>query len=330
MQARSLVPSVLLAALGALAFASPALGAPPRNDNYLASTAMQDARGNTPREFRETVDTTEATTQGDLFNPSREGLPLGGGPPEPTSCRNTSYGKTVWYDFAPSTDGGVQLEAAGFDAVAAVYEWSPTTSLITRSVICQNASAGPTETVLLTVKGGHFYTVQVGGVGGVGGPLDYHFTFYPDRDGDGIFDEVPDKCPTTPGIESAGGCPPELNTAPALSYDRLPAGIRIRRLAVDRVPAGARLVARCRPCGVTQVVRAKKAGRQTFARFAGRVAPSGAKIELRVTKARSRSGRYRYGAIGNYFAWPVQGSHTGSRVTRCLPPGSKTPRRCRS
>src|SRR3954447_22758759 len=330
MQARSLVRSVLLTALGALAFASSALGAPPRNDNYLASTVMQDARGNTPGEFRETVDTTEATTQGDLFSPSREGLPLGGGPPEPTRCGNTSYGKTVWYDFSPSTDGGVQLEAAGFDAVAAVYEWNRSTSLITRSVMCENNSAGPTETALLTVKGGRSYTVQVGGVAGVGGPLDYHFTFYPDRDGDGIFDEQPDKCPSTPGIEFAGGCPPELRAAPSLSYDRLSAGIRIRRLAVDGVPAGARLEARCR-CGVTQVVHAKKAGRVTLTRFAGRVAPSGAKIELRVTKARSRSGRYRYGAIGNYFAWPVRGSHTGSRVTRCLPPGSsKAPKRCQS
>lgn len=328
MQAPSLVRSILPAALGAMAFASPALGAPPRNDNYLASTVMQDARGNTPPEFREAVDTTEATTQGDLFNPSREGLPLGGGPPEPTRCGNTSYGKTVWYDFAPNTDGGVQLEAAGFDAVVAVYEWNRATSLITRPVICQNDAAGPTETVLLTVKGRRSYTVQVGGVAGVGGPLDYHFTFYPDRDGDGIFDEQPDKCPDTPGILAAGGCPPELRTAPSLSYDRLSSGIRIRRFAVDRVPKGARVEARCRRCDVAQVLHAKRAGRVKLTRFAGRVVPSGARIELLVTKARSGSGRYRYGAIGNYYAWPVRGPRTGSRLTRCLPPASKTPERC--
>lgn len=320
---------LMAAAVGALALATPALAVPPRNDNYLSSTIMRDARGNTPSEFRDAVDTAEATTQADLFDPSQEGLPLGGGPPEPTRCGSTDFGKTVWYDFAPKTSGGVQITAGGFNAVVAVYEWDPTTSLIKRPVACRDDSAGPVETLLVTVKGERAYTVQIGGAGGVGGPLDYRFTFFPDTDGDGVFDEQPDKCPDTPGIAAAGGCPPELRATPSLSYDRLSSGIRVRRLTVDRVPKGARLEARCRRCGVRQVLHAKRAGLVKFTRFAGRVAPSGARIELLVTKARSRSGRYLYGAVGNYFAWPVQGSSTGRRVTRCLPPGSRKPERCR-
>ena len=42
------------------------------------------------------MDTTEATTQVDTFNPNRDGQPLGGGDPETTTCNGVSFGKTVW------------------------------------------------------------------------------------------------------------------------------------------------------------------------------------------------------------------------------------------
>src|SRR5215210_2605573 len=106
------------AALSAAAFTcAPALAAaaPPSNDNYLASVPVDKP------EFTATADTTEATTQADLFNPNRNGAPLGGGEPEPTSCRGTAFGKTVWYDLAPQVDGGVQIRATGIPTVVAVY-----------------------------------------------------------------------------------------------------------------------------------------------------------------------------------------------------------------
>ena len=99
---------LLAAALTAAACASaPALAsaAPPVNDNYLASLPVDQA------EFTATTDTTEATTQPDLFNPNRDGQPLGGGAAEPLTCKGTAFGKTVWYDLAPQVDGGVQLRA---------------------------------------------------------------------------------------------------------------------------------------------------------------------------------------------------------------------------
>ena len=103
--------------------------APPPNDNYLASTTIA------AEEYTDTVDTTEATTQPDLFNPNRDGLPFGGGDPEPTSCGGASpFGKTAWWDFKAPSDGGVELKAnGGFDVVVAVYTWSERTSKITRS-----------------------------------------------------------------------------------------------------------------------------------------------------------------------------------------------------
>ena len=98
----AVVTTAALAGTPALAAA-----APPANDNYLASLPVDVA------EFTATADTTEATTQPDLFDPSRTGMPLGGGQDEPLSCKGTTFGKTVWYDLAPQVSGGVQIRATG-------------------------------------------------------------------------------------------------------------------------------------------------------------------------------------------------------------------------
>ena len=71
----------LLIAAALLALPATAAAAPPPNDNYLASTTISS------QEYRDSVDTTEATTQPDLFNPNRDGLPFGGGDPEPDDLR---------------------------------------------------------------------------------------------------------------------------------------------------------------------------------------------------------------------------------------------------
>jgi len=183
---------VLLLTAALLALPATAAAAPPPNDNYLASTTI------TGEEYADTVDTTEATTQPDLFNPNRDGLPFGGAPPEETSCGATQYGKTVWYDFAPETFGGVHILASGFDAVVRVYEYDPRTALITRTVLCQNDSPGAVEDVLLpSVARGQAYTVQVGGVGAgaaaLAGRLEFRFEFFADQDGDGVLDAAPDR-----------------------------------------------------------------------------------------------------------------------------------------
>src|SRR4051794_24086143 len=96
----------LLAALAALSFPAAALAAAPANDNYLASLPIDQA------EFKVTVDTTDATTQADTFNPNREGQPLNGGDPENLICKGVGFGKTVWYDLAPRYFGSVDIFAA--------------------------------------------------------------------------------------------------------------------------------------------------------------------------------------------------------------------------
>src|SRR4051812_45651783 len=83
--------------------------APPPNDNYLASTSVADASRPLPSEYSDSVDTTDATTQVDLFNPDKDGFPLGGGGAESTACGSTSYDKTAWWDFRPQSPGRVEI-----------------------------------------------------------------------------------------------------------------------------------------------------------------------------------------------------------------------------
>ncbi|RKQ90573.1 hypothetical protein C8N24_0385 [Solirubrobacter pauli] len=302
--------SLLAAAVSMAAFAAPAVAAPPPNDPYLASSPIDRA------EFTTTVDTTEATTQPDLFNPSRDGLPLGGGSSENTACKGAIFGKTVWYDLPPRFSGGVELSAtAAFPVAVAVYEWNDA-SQITRMVDC-TTSPGPLRLVL---AGKRNYTVQVGGVGAAGGPIAFKADVFFDKDDDGSLDEL-DKCPEVAGIERFGGCPPELKVTPALSWAPAGNGIEISRLAVDRVPKGAKLVVKCKGCG-SQTVRAKKQGRVVFNKLAGKTVRAGANIELLVTLGKTGKSTYKFGATGSYFKWPVKASGLGARQSRCIAVGT--------
>ncbi|MDA0180408.1 hypothetical protein OJ997_08900 [Solirubrobacter phytolaccae] len=286
------------------------MAAPPPNDPYLASSPIDRA------EFTTTVDTTEATTQPDLFNPSRDGLPLGGGTTENTACKGTIFGKTVWYDLPPKFSGGVELSAtAAFPVAVAVYEWNDA-SQITRMVDCTTAA----EPLRLVLAGKRNYTIQVGGVGAVGGAIAFKADVFFDKDDDGVLDEL-DKCPDVPGVERFGGCAPELKVAPSLSWTPAGGGIEISRLAIERVPKGARVVVKCKGCG-SQVVTAKKTGRLVLTKLAGKTVRAGSNIELRVTLGRTGRGDYQFGATGSYFKWPVKSSGLGARQTRCIQVGT--------
>lgn len=313
--------SVLLVAF-VLAVPATAAAAPPPNDHYLASTTIASA------EYRDAVDTTEATTQPDLFDPNRDGLPFGGGDPEPTSCgAGSAYGRTAWWDFKAPSDGGVEIKAdGGFDVVVAVYTWSERTSRITRRVRCQNDEAGSEDVLLPKVRAGTNYTIQVGGANDAGGPLNLAFTYFPDTDGDGILDDAPDKCRTQPGIPRFGGCPPELRAAPRVLYQSQGSGLRITGLEIDDVPRGARAEVRC---GRTVKRRATRRGTLKIGGCTGRTVGSGGSIQVRITLGPTGRGRYRHGAVGKYYRWPVSDGRLGKRQSRCLQPGSRRPVRCR-
>jgi hypothetical protein len=317
-----------LVALAWLALTATAQAAPPPNDNYLASFQMSDGE-RVAREFRDQQNTAEATTQADLFNPNRDGQPFGGGGPETTTCGPTSFGKTVWYDFLPEVPGGVQINASGFDTVVNVYEYNVSDAKIVRSVLCQNDSTGTSEEVVLpdNVRGGRAYTVQVGGVNGAAGLLDFNFLFFPDTDNDGTLDDNPDRCPELAGPRTFAGCPPELRTSSTIGTVGTSNGARITLLELTRVPSGARVEARCRRCGVSQTVRRARRATVRLSRFVGREAPAGATLEIRVTRGRSGSGRYEFGAFGKVFRYEFERGGVGSRAVRCTLPGKRAVRR---
>ena len=324
------LPLALLAL--SLALPASAAAAPPPNDNYLSSTTINRPDGALANEYRASVDTAEATTQPDMFNPDKDGLPLGGGDPEQTTCDDgTSFGKTAWWDFRPPSAGGIQIKAdGGFDVVVAVYTWSSSTSKITGRVLCQNAAPGSEDVVIDEVRKGTNYTIQVGGANGAGGPLNLLFDYSPDTDGDGILDDAPDECRKLPGIERFGGCPPELRAAPRISYSVSGTSLRVTSLSIDDVPKGARAEVRCGRCGGGRVTRrARRAGTLRLPGFAGRTVPAGDRIEVRVTLGKTGTGRYRHGAIGKFYRWPVEPGRLGRRQTRCIRPGVRTLSRCR-
>jgi hypothetical protein len=300
----------LLAAGAALCFPAAALAAPPVNDNYLASTRvlLDDP------ELSISVDTTEATTQADIFQPNADGQPLGGGPAEQASCNGTAFGKTVWYDLAPPTNYGLQLRAsAAFPVAIAVYEWNPKTSLITKQVACSaNATA---EDLLPTLDAKKNYTVQVGGVNGAGGAIGLNWTFFPDSDNDGAYDPI-DDCPQVAGIGNSG-CPPTLRVTPRVLFQNTGTGIILSRLFVERVPKGAKVVASAG--GTKQTVKAKKTGTVTLTKFTGKAIAAGKRISVKVTmKAQGGKGKYRNGATGLYRRWTAKVGGLKSIPDRCL------------
>jgi hypothetical protein len=331
---------LLIAAIATAAFtatSAPALAVPPANDNYLASTELNTPGSTLSPELMDSVDTTDATTQSDLFNPGPDGQPLGGAGPENTQCNGTVFGKTVWWDFHPKVNGGVEIKASGFDNVISVYQWDDKTSQIVRTVQCQDSSPGVDEDMILNdeVKAGKAYTIQVGGVAGpggliAGGQLSLDFLYYADTDGDGVYDAIPDHCKTVPGPDRFGGCPPQLKSVvvPSFNYDTIGSSIRIHTLLLAHVPKGARVQARCGSSCPTVTTVAKHSTVE-FKRLEGRVVPKGAKISLRVTLGHTGTGNYRFGATGVLFSWPVKSGAIGIKRTQCLKVGTVKTEKCR-
>jgi hypothetical protein len=333
------------AALAALAAAAVCLApapayaqSPPPNDNYLSSTIIPQAANPTFHQvlYTDTQDTTAATVQADMFNPDQSGVPFAGGGPEPLTCKGTSYGRTIWYDMHPATPEGLLLQASGFPNVIAVYQWSKTTTKIIRQVGCQVQSSTAPNTFVLPfeLQKGKLYTVQIGGIDTVpgdtstaaGGTLNLSATFFPDHDGDGVYDPQ-DHCPTLAGVAQFGGCPPTLGPVLAYSYrSSSSAGLLMTRFDVSSIPGGAKVQARC-SCGIKQTQTAgKHATSVTLTAFVGATLPLGATVDISTTNNATGHGTYKYGAIGAYRQFSVSASGLGTLLKRCLMPGSMTPR----
>ncbi len=280
---------VLLGALAALGLA-PLAAAAPINDNYLSSLQL-NAPGkqlNRTETLRDLRDTTGATVQSDVFNPTIPGgPPLGGGPPEATTCNGVGYGATVWYDFYPDISGLARIRTSGFDNVIAVVPFDAKSAVPDFAARrCVPNLSTMSQELIAPVTAGHAYTVQIGGVNAVQGRLEFLFDFLPQIR--------------------------RVNADATLIAQALATGIRIKSLKVS-APRGTRVEVRCtRGCPP----QAKSARTVSFSGLNGVRLAAGARLRIYVTEPST---------IGAYIEYRIgRGSFT--KISRCLNPGSRKPR----
>ena len=298
-----------LAVMGATAAVAQTPGAP-ENDHYLQSLRLNDPgqrleRTDTLRDLR---DTSTATVQADVMSP-----PQSGGPAEVTSCGGVEFGKTIWYDFYPDVNGLARIRTGGFDTAVSVMPFNRTSGVpnVDRR-LCFNESTSTTEEALVEVRRGGSYTIQLGGVNGAGGSLEFLFDFLADTDGDGVLDDN-DRCRRLAG-STRSGCPPRLNADATLRAQPTANGIEVLALSV-RAPRRSRVAVGCSRGCSREVKRARSTVR--FRRIRGRQLSAGSRIVIRVTKRRS---------IGSYIVYRVQRGNF-KKIERCLNPGSRKPRK---
>lgn len=263
----------------------------PINDNYLASLELNGpgTKLNDTDTLEDVRNTTSATVQTNIFTPcGQASCPTG--PPEVTSCRGVSYGNTVWYDFYPNANGEVRIRTTGFDNVITLYPFSLKTARPDLAKArCAHSSSFPSEQLLANVKKGGAYTIQVGGVGDAGGPLQLLFDFF-----------------ATP--------PHRLSAQATLEAKQITNGLQLVGLSVSTSRA-AQVTVKCgRFCRSES--KTKKAV-ERFPHLAGVRMPAHAKLRIYVTAPHS---------IGVYIEYDIL-SGNFKKMTRCLEPGSKTPRR---
>jgi hypothetical protein len=272
----------LAAGAGLLITAAPAL-AVPINDDYLNSLRLNNpgSQLNRTDTLKDVRDTTGATVQTNIFGP------MPGGPAEPTTCQGVTYGATVWYDFHPDVSGLVRLRTSGYDNVISLMPFSETTLLpdLTARQCVPNLNTNIQELDAPVLAGRH-YTVQIGGVNGASGTLEFLFDFVPQI--------------------------ARISADATLIAQALPSGIRIKSLAVT-APKGTSVQVRCTKGCRTQ---AKAAKTVKFPNLAGTSLVSGAKLEIFVTAPH---------AIGAYIEYRIRRGNF-SKVARCLEPGSRTPK----
>ncbi len=262
--------------------------AAPCNDNYLYSLEFNSPgmRLNRTDTLKDVRNTGAATAQGDLFAPCEQSA-CPPGPAETTTCNGASYGKTVWYDFYPDTNGSVLLQTAGFDNVITLYTFN-TATLVPNATKCSHSSDFPSEELEANVTKGKAYTVQIGGVNGASGLLEVLFDFY--------------------------ATPPRRLTAQAtLTARALPNGIQLLGLTVSTARAAHVAVS----CG-THCSPQSKFGNaiESFPRLKGVQMPAGSSLQIRVTAPHSIGALIQYNVLPGFF----------SKITRCMEPGSTKPR----
>jgi hypothetical protein len=269
--------------------ATAAAPAPPINDNYLESLNINKPGSalNRTETITDVRDTTAATIQPDIFAP-----PSHGGPPELSGCNGTSESGTVWYDFYPDANGVVRIRtSATFGTIMAVVPFDPKSLLPDESQRkCAVNQATAASELFDNVQAGKSYTVQIGGVAGSAGSIQFLFDYL---------------------VKAA-----RLHAEATLAAAPLGSGIRIVSLSVE-APRKARVEVRCTRGCSPQATTARNVG---FPRLRGAVLSNGASLKIYVTAKNE---------IGTYIEYRIHsGARPFTRTERCLAPGSKKPKPC--
>jgi hypothetical protein len=272
----------------------------PVNDNYLSSLELNGPHAplNDTQTLKDVRNTAGATVQSNIFNPC--GLArCPSGPAEVTSCQGVNYGATVWYDFYPQSNGLVSIRTSGFDNVIALYKFSrkalaPDVATHT----CVHQGNFPSEQLVAHVVGGDAYTFQVGGVVGSAGTA-----------ATGQLEMLFDYSLTKT---------PRLQATATLTANATSTGISILSLTVTSAFRGARIAVSCGSVcrGASTTIPAHGSTTVQFAQLKGATLSVGTKLQIRVTAPKE---------IGAFIQYTVQRGNF-SKQTRCLEPGSTTPR----
>jgi hypothetical protein len=263
---------------------------------------------------------------------------------EATTCGGQPYGRTVWYRWSAPSTGTVAFTVAGSGATIAAFTQTGT------PLGCQVAAGAEARLALSVTRGD--VLVQVGGVGLRNGlssdsaqgrfTVQAGFTESSDRDGDGIVnarDCRPDDARVRPGLrdvprngldEDCSGrdaAYPSIMSRAALGVALFAGYSKVTSVAARDVPAGAQVQLRCsgRSCPFrrtrARTIRRKRASvsLMTASLRAKRIRPT-TTFEVRVTGA---------GHIGRVMRFTFKKLRRNPTITtRCLMPGSSTPRRC--
>ncbi|MEA2180754.1 MAG: hypothetical protein QOG77_4051 [Solirubrobacteraceae bacterium] len=265
-------------------------------------------------------------------------------PGEQAACGPQAYGRTVWYRWSSATVGSVLFTVSDPNAAIAVY------SAAGAPLGCEATPGGDARLALNVGRGD--YLVQVGGVGAHNGlvtdsaqgrfSLQAMFTESPDRDADGVTnagDCAPDDPRRRPGAkdvprnkvdEDCSGRDanyPTISSRAALGVSLFLGYSKVTSISARNVPAGAKIQLRCsgRSCPFKQTkartIKKKRSSvsLMTSALRAVRIRPP-TTIEVRVT---------RTGRIGKVMRFRFDKLRKNPTLsTRCLVPGSKSPRKC--
>jgi hypothetical protein len=341
---RALVIALTVAAVLPASAAAQEQITPPDADSYLGPVFINGGQGmKTGDVLGIAADTTNYTTQDDLYNPGfdADGNPVegSGGPPEPTFCEgfNTRYANTIWSIFRAKQYGVITIDAASgtFDEVIRVVPFDgPSNPAPALPGSCFDNIAGVQQAASGLVFPNEWFAVQVGGTPGrvtpaQGGPMQVKFSLGPPPKVKGdasLFWARPPLRVTTMDIKGVtkgakvtltctkGACKKTTKTASKPFWTKPlapvgPAGPGIHMKGATKGGSSGPLRA-FRPVA--------HAAKTKFNLLKNRKVKKGATITLRITAP---------GFIGRRYFWKVKKKSITDKQLTCTNPGSSKPQK---